>query len=567
MLRIHEIKLGLDESLDALPDKIRKKLNQPQLKIQSFSIFKESVDARNKEDIKFVYSLDFQVKDESALLKNATKLKMEQVKVYAEINSHLTDKDQSSMNNKVHPAVNSNANSSENSPYRPVIVGFGPCGMFSALRLAELGYRPIVLERGKALDDRAKDVQDFWSEGILNPESNVAFGEGGAGAFSDGKLTTQIKDLRVRKVLEELVRAGGPADILYKQKPHIGTDILRSVVVEIRKRIIAYGGEVRFESKLSGISMDEASGKNGQRTLSLKINEQEELVTQSLILAIGHSARDTFHMLHEAGLEMAQKPFSIGVRVEHPQKIIDEAQYGSHFAHPRLGAADYKLSHHCQDGRGVYTFCMCPGGLVIGAASEAGCLVTNGMSYHSRAADNANSALLVDVRTEDFPSSHPLAGIAFQRQWEREAFVLGGSNYRAPAQKMGDFLAGNSESRRVLAGNSESGQGAVKASFKPGVRFTDISKCLPDFALRAFKEAIPALGKKLYGFDDAEAILTAIETRSSSPVRILRDGDFCGSIFGIYPAGEGAGYAGGIISAAVDGLKAAEAVHASLENR
>ena len=551
MLRIHEIKLGLDESLDALPDKIRKKLNQPQLKIQSFSIFKESVDARNKEDIKFVYSLDFQVKEEAALLKNATKLKIEKVKVYTETNSHMNGK----------------AQSPENPTYRPVIVGFGPCGMFSALRLAELGYRPIVLERGKPLDDRAKDVQVFWSEGILNPESNVAFGEGGAGAFSDGKLTTQIKDLRVRKVLEELVRAGGPADILYKQKPHIGTDILRSVVVEIRKRIIAYGGEVRFESKLSGISMNEASGKNGQRTLSLKINDQEELVTQSLILAIGHSARDTFHMLHEAGLEMAQKPFSIGVRVEHPQKVIDEVQYGSHFAHPRLGAADYKLSHHCQDGRGVYTFCMCPGGLVIGAASEAGCLVTNGMSYHSRAADNANSALLVDVRTEDFPSSHPLAGIAFQRQWEREAFVLGGSNYRAPAQKMGDFLAGNSESRQVLAGNSESGQGAVKASFKPGVRFTDISKCLPDFALRAFKEAIPALGKKLCGFDDAEAVLTAIETRSSSPVRILRDGDFCGSIFGIYPAGEGAGYAGGIISAAVDGLKAAEAVHASLENR
>ncbi len=552
MLRIHEIKLGLVESLDELPDKIKKKLNQPQLKIQSFSIFKESIDARNKEDIKFVYSLDFQVKDEAALLKNATKLRIEKVKVNADTKSHLNNK----------------AQSPENLPYRPVIVGFGPCGMFSALRLAELGYKPIVLERGKSLDDRVKDVQAFWTEGKLNPESNVAFGEGGAGAFSDGKLTTQIKDLRVRKVLEELVNAGGPADILYKQKPHIGTDILRNVVVEIRKRIIVCGGEVRFQSKLSGISMNEASEqsgismneaseKNEQRTLKLKINNQEELVTQSLILAIGHSARDTFHMLHEVGLAMAQKPFSIGVRVEHPQKVIDEAQYGSHFAHPRLGAADYKLSHHCQDGRGVYTFCMCPGGLVIGAASEAGCLVTNGMSYHSRAADNANSALLVDVRTEDFPSSHPLAGIAFQRRWEKEAFILGGSNYMAPAQKMGDFLAGNSEGK----------QGSVKASFKPGVRFTDISTCLPDFAVFALKEAIPILGQKLTGFDNAEAVLTAIETRSSSPVRILRDDDFCGSILGIYPAGEGAGYAGGIISAAVDGLKVAEAVHASLQNR
>lgn len=540
MLRIHDLKLGLDEDLDLLPDKIKKRLNQPQIKILSYSILKESIDARNKEEIKFVYSIDFEVKDEKTLLKNAQKLRLEQVK--SDTKSYTYD-------------CKAAGKATEKILLRPVVVGFGPCGMFAALSLAEMGYKPIVIERGKALAERAKDVQDFWTFGKLDPESNVAFGEGGAGAFSDGKLTTQIKDPHVRKVLQELVKAGGPADILYKQKPHIGTDILCNVVTQIRKRIISYGGEVLFQSRLSGISINRASGENGQKSLIVKINDQEEIETGAVVIAIGHSARDTFQMLHEAGLSMAQKPFSIGVRVEHPQKMVNEAQYGSYAGNPRLGPADYKLVHHCQNGRGVYTFCMCPGGLVIGAASEIGCLVTNGMSYHSRASENANSALLVDVQTSDFPSDHPLAGIAFQRQWEGEAFKLGGGSYSAPAQKIGDFLAGR----------PSRSEGLVKASFQPGVSWTDISSCLPDFAIQALKEAIPVLGQKLTGFDDPEAILTAVETRSSSPVRILRDTGLSGSIAGIYPAGEGAGYAGGIISAAVDGIRAAEAIHANLK--
>ncbi len=533
MLRIHEIKLGLNESADLLADKILKRLQMPQLKILTLSIFKESIDARNKEDIKFVYSIDFQVKDEKVLLKNAAKFRLEQIKTGFEVIRQLKT-------------------ASFESEIRPIVVGFGPCGMFAALSLAEMGYRPIVIERGKALSERTRDVHDFWRTGKLDPESNVAFGEGGAGAFSDGKLTTQIKDPRVRKVLKELVLAGGPPDILYKQKPHIGTDILKDVVVQIRNKIISLGGEIRFESKLSGIRFMQSEDSPERGPFTITLNDSEEILTETLVLAIGHSARDTFKMIYETGLAMAQKPFSIGVRVEHPQSAIDTAQYGKFAGHPRLGAADYKLSNHCQNGRGVYTFCMCPGGLVIGAGSEEGCLVTNGMSYHTRGADNANSALLVDVQITDFATDHPLAGIEFQRYWEHQAFKLGGSAYFAPAQKIGDFL-----SQRPSGS-----EGSVKPSFQPGVFYTDIEACLPEFASKALREAIPVLGQKLAGFDDPEAVLTAIETRSSSPVRILRDENNCSSIMGIYPAGEGAGYAGGIISAAVDGIKVAEAIHA-----
>ena len=548
MLRIHEIKLGLHETTALLPDKIRKRLNQPKLSILSCSIFRESLDARNKEEIKFVYSVDFSVSDEKALLKNAAKFKLEQIiATEADLNRpdawlNGPDPDRQS------PACEAG---------RPVVVGFGPCGMFAALKLAELGYRPIVLERGKALSDRVEDVQDFWQQGKLNPESNVAFGEGGAGAFSDGKLTTQIKDPRVRQVLNALVKAGGPPDILYRQKPHIGTDLLRGVVVEIRRKIITLGGEMRFQSRLSGIAIKTLPEQEGHTSLLLKVNDQEEIATGALVLAIGHSARDTFQMLHEAGLFMKQKGFSIGVRVEHKQRLINAAQYGRYADHPRLGAADYKLSHHCEGGRGVYTFCMCPGGLVIGAASEEGRLVTNGMSYHNRAADNANSALLVEVSPADFPSPHPLSGMAFQRHWEEKAFALGGMDYKAPAQKMGDFLS----CRPSACG------GPTKATFQPGVVWTDLSACLPAFAVASLREAIPVLGKKLAGFDDPEAVLTAIETRSSSPVRINRDEGFMASLPGIFPAGEGAGYAGGIISAAVDGIKAAEAIHARLSTQ
>jgi uncharacterized FAD-dependent dehydrogenase len=518
MLRLHEIKLGLNEPVEKLEEKIVKRLDISASELLTFSIYKESVDARNKDDIKLVYSVDIEVRNEKALLKQGAKMKLEKAAAASYV-----------------PVASGGAKLAG----RPVVVGFGPCGMFAALLLSERGYRPIVIERGKPIEDRLKDVTAFWTKGELNTESNVQFGEGGAGAFSDGKLTTQIKDKRVRKVLQELVLAGGPGDILYRQKPHIGTDVLREVVLNMRKKIQQNGGEIRFESKLTKID------KN-----IITVNNTEDIQTGAVILAIGHSARDTVEMLYQSGMVMEQKAFSIGLRVEHPQRMIDEVQYGSAAGHPRLGAAEYKLSHHCSDGRGVYTFCMCPGGHVIGAASEEGGVVTNGMSFHNRAAANANSAILVDVRPEDFDSNHPLDGIAFQRRWEREAFKAGQSSYKAPAQKIGDFLKQTS---------TKSG-GVIKATYMPGVVWTNLDDCLPAFASRAIREALPVYGSKLKGFDDPEGILTGVESRSSSPVRIKRSVDFCSSIEGYYPAGEGAGYAGGIVSAAVDGLKAAEEI-------
>lgn len=545
MLRIHELKLNIGEPVSVLPEKLLKKLGIKGLEIGSFQIVKESIDARDKGDIKLVYSVDFEpiyknldsIESENVTIQKCSQLKVEKT---PDTGYHFVEAGIEEMR------------------HRPVIAGFGPCGMFAALILAEMGYRPVVIERGRRIADRVKDVDAFWKDGILQEESNVQFGEGGAGLFSDGKLTTQIKDLRVRKVLEEFVEAGGDPELLYKQKPHIGTDVLRRIVLNIREKIIRLGGEIYFESKLTGIEADGTLRK----LASITINGNNKIKTESLVLAIGHSARDTFRMLNGQGITMVQKPFSIGVRIEHPQPMINEAQYGKKWAEYQLGAADYKLSHHCENGRGVYTFCMCPGGHVIAAASQTGGVVTNGMSYHDRASENANSALLVDVRTEDFPNESPLAGIDFQEKYERLAFEAGGSSYRAPAQRLGDFMnpSHNEDTDIRNIGKETYESEAVPATYQPGVTWTRLSECLPDFAVEAMKEAIPKLGKRLRGFDRKDAVMTGVETRSSSPVRIIRGQGYMSSVEGIYPAGEGAGYAGGIMSAAVDGIRIAEAI-------
>ncbi|MBN7771959.1 NAD(P)/FAD-dependent oxidoreductase [Clostridium aminobutyricum] len=500
MYRISQIKLDVGEKTSALPQKILKKIGSSAGQITEYRIVKESIDARDKGDIKLVYTVDFEVSGDGSALKLESAPKTEYQ--YVESGNRTLN-------------------------HRPVIVGFGPCGMFAALILSEMGYKPLVIERGNPVEKRVQDVERFWKEGLLNEESNVQFGEGGAGTFSDGKLTTQIKDSRIRKVLEELVAAGGGEEILYKQKPHIGTDVLRTVVLHIRKKILERGGEIRFASKLTNIKLIDGA------VAGVEINGQEWIETENLVLAIGHSARDTFRVLNELGFEMVQKPFSIGVRIEHPQEQINKAQYGKAFE--KLGAADYKLSHRCGNGRGVYTFCMCPGGEVIIASSQDGRVVTNGMSYHDRDGKYANSALLVDVRTEDFGSSHPLAGVEFQEKYEKKAFEEGGRNYKAPKALWRDFVQESEEGKHVR--NS-----------------------LPEFAVEALLEAMPYLGRKLKGFDAENAILTAVETRSSSPVRIIRDEQMQSKYKGIYPAGEGAGYAGGITSAAVDGIRIAEQI-------
>lgn len=536
MLRIHEIKLDLKESTDTIPSKIEKKLNLKKGSIREWRIARESVDARHKDRIKKTYSVDFKAANESALLKKSKGVKLAAIEENA-------DRDK-------YPDMSSAEFKGESDERmvlknRPVIVGFGPCGMFAGLWLARAGYRPLILERGRRIEQRTADVEKFWSQGKLDCISNVQFGEGGAGAFSDGKLNSGIKNsYRTRFVLEELAAHGAPEEILYRQNPHVGTDILREVVVEIRKEIESLGGEFRFETKFTGFR--EKDGCLEQ----ILVNDMEEIDAEAVIVAPGHSARDTFRMIYDSGIAMEQKPFSIGARIEHPQKMINMSQYGSEEAAEILGAADYKLSYKCEDGRGVYTFCMCPGGYVVASASEEGGVVTNGMSYHSRAGRNANSALLVSVNPEDFDTDNPLEGIEFQRKWEHAAFVAGGSDYRAPAQKTGDFLKGK----------PSEGEGEVKPEYRPGVKWTDISLCLPEFAVNAMREALPQLGRKIRGFDMPDGVLTAVETRSSSPVRILRDENLQSGITGIMPAGEGGGYAGGIMSAAVDGIRAAEKI-------
>lgn len=460
--------------------------------MKEWIIRRESVDARDKGRIRLVYTVDFSCDK---------KLKLPQA-------PDLTYK----------CAVPGNKPMKE----RPLIVGFGPCGIFAALILAEMGYRPIVVERGRAMEQRVRDVERYWNNGELDETSNVQFGEGGAGTFSDGKLTTGIKDPRIAKVLETFADAGAGRDILYKHKPHIGTDVLRRVVVNLRRQIEDKGGEIRFESQVTDLLL------SGSQVQGAVINDSQVLNTEHLILALGHSSRDTLRMLRERRVPMEQKPFSIGVRIEHPQEWIDRSQYGNPELAEILGPADYKLSHHCENGRGVYTFCMCPGGKVIMAASSKGMTVTNGMSDHARDGKFANSGLLVDVRTSDFPSDDVLAGVEFQEKYERLAF----ENGNPPHTTWGAF----------------------------GEEGNPVADSLPGFAAESIKEAMPHLGRKLRGFDDPSARMTAVESRSSSPVRILRNGDLESAIHGIYPAGEGAGYAGGIMSAAVDGIKVAEQI-------
>lgn len=522
MIRVSDIKLSIDQKKTDIKKAILKKLKIKEEELIHYKIYKESIDAR-KDMVYFVYTVDVEVKNEEKLLK---KIKDKKIIPSPDMTYKFVQKGNQPMQ---HP---------------PIIVGTGPAGLLAGLVLAQMGYCPILLERGRDVDRRTKDIQEFWKTGKLDTESNVQFGEGGAGTFSDGKLTTQIKDVRCRKVLEEFVKAGAPPEIMYVNKPHVGTDLLRYVVKNIRKEIIALGGQVLFEKKLTDLLIKEG------RLRGVVINGNEEIEAEAVILAIGHSARDTFEILYKNNVEIHQKPFSMGVRIEHPQSMINQGQYGDYANHPRLGAADYKMAHHCENQRSVYTFCMCPGGKVVAAASEEGGVVTNGMSEHARNEVNANSALLVGVDLQDFESNHPLAGVDLQRKWEQKAFEVGGGKYYAPAQLVKDFL--KDQPSTTL--------GSVKPSYEPGITLTDLRQCLPEFVVVALKEAIVALDKKLPGFQLGDAVMTAIETRSSSPIRIKRDQGFESNIRGLYPCGEGAGYAGGIISAAVDGIKVAEAI-------
>lgn len=544
MLRVTEIKLPLTHAMDEIKTALVKKLAINTADLIEYTIFKRGIDARKANAILLVYSLDVTIRGEAKVL--ARLKKDPHVKPTPDMNyqfvAHAGD------------ITNHQANTQLPTKNRPVVVGLGPAGLFAALILAQSGFKPLVLERGKAVRERTKDTWDLWRKSTLNPESNVQFGEGGAGTFSDGKLWSQIKDPKHygRKVLQEFVKAGAPPEILYVSHPHIGTFRLVGMVEEMRKSIEALGGEIRFQSKVDDIEID-----NGKIQAVLLANG-ERIVTQHVVLAVGHSARDTFEMLHKKGIYIEAKPFSIGFRIEHPQSLIDHARHGPNAQHPILGAADYKLVHHASNGRGVYSFCMCPGGTVVAAASEAGRVVTNGMSQYSRNERNANAGIVVGITPEvDYPE-HPLAGMELQRKWESQAYVLGGSNYQAPAQLIGDFLA-NEPSTKF---------GAVTPSYTPGVHLTNLDTALPEFAIAAIREAIPQFAKQIKGFDLADGLLTGVETRTSSPIRIKRNDDNLQSIntIGLYPTGEGAGYAGGILSAGVDGIRVAEAVALSIVN-
>lgn len=523
MLRITGIKIAVTKNQDeSLKNEILRYLKISPQELISYKIFKQSVDARKKDMLYFVYTVDVQVKNENKVLKKGKNI------------NKTSDLEYKYVSTGIAPLKN-----------RPVIIGTGPAGLFAGLILAERGYSPILVERGKDVERRTRDVEAFWQNGKLNTESNVQFGEGGAGTFSDGKLTTLIKNIRCRKILKELIKYGAPEEIMYSFKPHVGTDLLKIVVKNIRQKIIDLGGEVRFESKVTDILI-----KN-QEIKGVIINGQEELESEVVLLAVGHSARDIFSLLHQQGVKLSPKAFAIGLRIEHPQRQIDTVQYGKFADVPCLGAADYKLSYHASTGRGAYTFCMCPGGVVVAAASEAGGVVTNGMSYFARAEENANSALLVGVEPADFPGESPLAGVELQRKIEKLAFELAGSNYYAPVQLVGDFL--NDRPTKQL--------GDVRPSYKPGISFVEINKCLPPYVVTTLKEALPQFAKKIKGFAREDAILTGVETRSSSPIRIERNSKYESvNIKGLYPCGEGAGYAGGIISAAVDGIMVAEAI-------
>lgn len=522
MIRINNIKLTLKEKDDKLLIKVAKELRIKKEEILSFRIFKEAIDARKKENIVRIFTIDVQLPDEreKEILRKSPDLQAPNIK-YEYVNK--------GMNTLNH---------------RPVIVGTGPCGIFAALILAQMGYKPVIIERGKKVEERVKDVEAFWKEGTFAPESNVQFGEGGAGTFSDGKLTTQIKNKRCHKVLEEFVKAGAPEHILYKSKPHIGTDILRVVVKNMREEIERLGGTFLFETKLTNLKI-----KNNTLQ-AIQINNQEWIDTQVCILAIGHSARDTFEMLYENQIFMQQKPFSIGMRIEHLQEWINKAQYGEKEEVSKLGAAEYKLVHHAKNGRTVYTFCMCPGGYVIASCSEPNSVVTNGMSEYKRDGVNANSALLVNVGPKDYESDHPLAGVLLQRKFEGLAYKLGENSYKAPVQRVGDFI--NNTKTTAF--------GSVKPTYTPGVIGANLRENLPSYMTEALLEALDVFGRKIQNFNHEDALLTGFETRSSSPVRIPRDTQYQCNIVGLYPAGEGPGYAGGITSAAVDGIEVAEVI-------
>ena len=531
MLRLTEIKLPLDHPEPALRRALLDKLQIQDAQLKGFTIFRRAADARKPTTISLVYSVDVELVDEDAVLARF------------EHDPHV----------KRTPDMHYQfvAQTQEKLAERPVVIGTGPCGLFAGLLLAQMGLRPIILERGKPVRERTKDTFGLWRKRVLNPESNVQFGEGGAGTFSDGKLHSQIKDPKHygRKVLTEFVKAGAPEEILYLNKPHIGTFRLVGVVEKLRATIESLGGEIRFYSRVSDLDIDA-----GQVT-GVMLANGEHITSKHVVLAVGHSARDTFQMLHERGVYLEAKPFSIGFRIEHPQSLIDRSRYGKHAGNPVLGAADYKLVHHCGNGRSVYSFCMCPGGTVVAATSEVGRVVTNGMSQYSRNERNANSGIVVGITPEQDYPGHVLAGVDLQRELESRAFQLGGENYSAPAQLLGDFLSAR----------TSTDFGSVLPSYTPGVQLSDLSSSLPDYAITALREALPAFGKKIKGYDMHDALLTGVETRTSSPIRIKRDESLQSlNTRGLYPAGEGAGYAGGILSAAVDGIKVAEAVALSL---
>ena len=540
MIRITEIKLPLEHESSDIQAAIIKKLGINTADLLDYSIFKRGVDARKANAILLAYTVDVTVQGEAKIL--AKLRKDPHVKVAPDTSYHFVAQAPSGLKN------------------RPIIIGLGPSGLFAALILAQSGFKPLVLERGKAVRERTKDTFNFWRKSKLNTESNVQFGEGGAGTFSDGKLYSQIKDPKHygRKVLNEFVIAGAPEEILYVSHPHIGTFRLVSMVEKMRETIIALGGEIRFESRVDDIEIAlNAEGQNQVQAVVLQNGQR--ITTNHLVLAVGHSARDTFEMIYKRGIYIEAKPFSIGFRIEHPQSLIDSARHGPNAQHPILGAADYKLVHHASNGRSVYSFCMCPGGTVVASASEANCVVTNGMSQYSRNERNANAGIVVGITPDiDFPG-HPLAGMELQRKWEHQAFLLGGSTYQAPGQLIGDFLV-----------NKPSTQfGEVMPSYTPSVHLTNLDNVLPEYVISAIREAIPQFAKQIKGFDLPDGILTGVETRTSSPIRIKRNDDDLQSINtkGLYPTGEGAGYAGGILSAGVDGIRVAEAVALSLINQ
>jgi uncharacterized FAD-dependent dehydrogenase len=538
MLRINELKLPLNHPDAALRDAILARLGIPDAELLDFDVYKRSYDARKKSAIVLIYSIDATVADDKAVL---AKLRDPHVMPAPDVEYKFV--------NAAKPAPGTP---------RPVVVGTGPCGLFVALILAQMGLNPIVLERGKVVRERTVDTFGFWRKRKLDTESNVQFGEGGAGTFSDGKLYSQIKDSNHhgRKVLTEFVKFGAPEEIMYVSKPHIGTFRLVKMVEQMRAEIINLGGEMRFDTRMEDVLIEEAGGV--RQVVGVRLASGEEIPTRHLTIAIGHSARDTFEMLYERGVYIEAKPFSIGFRVEHPQSLIDVCRFGPNAGNKLLGAADYKIVHHASNGRSVYSFCMCPGGTVVAASSEEGRVVTNGMSQYSRNERNANSAIVVGITPEDFPG-HPLAGIAFQRELESRAFVLGGSTYDAPGQLMGDFVAGR----------PSTALGSVTPSFLPAVHLTDLATSLPDYAIVAMREAFVAFDKQIKGYYKEDAVLTGVETRTSSPIRIRRNNDDLQSLNtrGLFPAGEGAGYAGGIMSAAVDGIRVAEAVALAMAPR